>query len=161
MDKLEDKQMKSVLEFYRSKGDRVAVLLANTFGSMKFLCGSLVLFFVWITWNLNLLPMLKAFDPYPFTMLTMIVALFSIILSVSVLINQHREGKMNSIRQQIEFEVNIHAENEITKMLEMLHEIQKKLGINSTTDTELEKMKETLDIQELHEKLSSIDENNP
>jgi len=43
----------------------------------------------------------------------------------------------------------------------MLHEIQKKLGIDSTIDTELEKMKETLDIQELHEKLSSIDENNP
>jgi len=42
----------------------------------------------------------------------------------------------------------------------MLHEIQKKLGIDSTIDTELEKMKETLDIQELHEKLSSIDENN-
>ncbi len=161
MTKLEDKQMKSVLEFDRSKGDRVAVLLANTFGSMKFLCGSVALFLVWITWNLNLLPMLKAFDPYPFTMLTMIVALFSTILSVSVLINQHREGKMNSIRQKIEFEVNVHAENEITKMLEMLHDIQKKLGIDNTTDTELEEMKETLDIQELHEKLNSIDENNP
>lgn len=89
----------------------------------------------------------------------MIVTLFSIILSVSVLINQKREGKMNSVRQQIEFEVNVHAETEITKVLEMLHEIQKKLGINITTDTELEEMKETLDIGQLHEKLNSIDEN--
>lgn len=89
----------------------------------------------------------------------MIVTLFSIILSVSVLINQKREGKMNSVRQQIEFEVNVHAETEITKVLEMLHDIQKKLGINITTDTELEEMKETLDIGQLHEKLNSIDEN--
>lgn len=44
-------------------------------------------------------------------------------------------------------------------MLEMLHEIQKKLGIDTTTDTELEEMKETLDIGQLHEKSSSIDEN--
>lgn len=66
---------------------------------------------------------------------------------------------MNSVRQQIEFEVNVHAETEITKVLEMLHEIQKKLGINITTDTELEEMKETLDIGQLHEKLNSIDEN--
>lgn len=159
MDKLKDKQMKSVLEFNKTRADHVAVILANTFGSMKFLCVSLALFLVWIIWNLNLLPGLKPFDPYPFTMLTMIVALFSIILSVSVLINQNREGKMNSVRQQIEFEVNVHAENEITKVLEMLHEIQKKLGIDTTTDTELEEMKETLDIGQLHEKLSSIDEN--
>jgi uncharacterized membrane protein len=158
MSKSNNKQMKSMLEFDKSLGDRIAVILANVFGSMKFLCISLILFLVWITWNLNLLPRLKAFDPYPFTMLTMIVALFSIILSVSVLINQNRDGKMNSIRQQVEFEVNVHAENEITKVLEMLHEIHKKLGIDSSKDTELEAMKETLDIQQLHEKLNSLDE---
>jgi len=159
MSNLKDVPMKSILEFDKSRSDRIAVILTNTFGSMKFLCVSLVLFLVWISWNLNLLPRLKPFDPYPFTMLTMIVALFSIILSVSVLINQKRDGKMSSIRQQIEFEVNIHAENEITKMLEMLHDIQKKLGIDNSTDTVLEEMKETLNIQQLQEKLNSIDEN--
>jgi len=158
MSNLNDKQLKSILEFDKSWSDRIAVLLTNTFGSMVFLCVSIVLFLVWISWNLNLLPKLQPFDPYPFAMLTMIVALFSIILSVSVLINQKRNGKMNNIRQQIEFEVNIHAENEITKVLEMLHDIQKKLGIDSSTDTVLEEMKETLDIQLLQEKLNSIDE---
>ena len=160
MSRSENKRLKSNLEFNKSWGERIAVLLARIFGSMMFLFGSIVLFLVWITWNLNLLPHLKAFDPYPFTMLTMIVALFSIILSVSVLINQKREGKMNSVRQQIEFEVNVHAENEITKVLEMLHDIQKKLGIDNTSDKELEEMKETLDIQKLHEKLNAVDENN-
>lgn len=37
MDKLKDKQMKSVLEFNKSRADHVAVFLAHTFGSMKFL----------------------------------------------------------------------------------------------------------------------------
>lgn len=160
MSKTENKQLKSNLEFNKSWGEHIAVLLARIFGSMTFLLSSIVLFLVWISWNLNLLPYLKVFDPYPFTMLTMIVALFSTILSVSVLINQKRESKMNSVRQQIEFEVNVHAENEITKVLEMLHEIQKKLGIDNTSDKELEEMKETLDIQKLHEKLNAVDENN-
>lgn len=154
-----EKQMKSVLEFNKSRGDHIAVFLAHMFGSIKFLCVSLVLFLVWIAWNLNFLPGLKPFDPFPFTMLIMIVTLFSIILSVSVLINQKREGKMNNIRQQIEFEVNVHAEKEITKVLEMLHQIQKKMGINNTTDIELEEMKETLDIGQLHKQLNSIEEN--
>lgn len=158
MSQPKDKQLKSILEFNRSWGERTAVLLAKTFGSIRFFCLILILLLVWVTWNLNLLPGLKAFDPYPFTMLTMIVSVFSIILSISVLINQNREGKMNSVRQQIEFEVNVHAETEITKVLEMLHEIQKKLGIDNTTDTELEEMKETLNIGELHEKLNAIDE---
>ncbi len=92
-------------------------------------------------------------------MLTMIVSLFAIILSVAVLISQNREGKMNSLRQQIEFEVNVHAENEITKVLAMLHEIQIKLGISNKTDTVLEEMKEPLDIQKIHEQLNDMEEN--
>jgi uncharacterized membrane protein len=86
-------------------------------------------------------------------MLTMIVSIFAIILSISVLISQNRDGKRDMIRQQVEFEVNIRAESEITKMLGMLHEIQKKLGITDNTDIELEKMKAETDIHDIHQKL--------
>ncbi len=138
----------------------LAAWVTSAFGSIKFLCICLFLFVVWVTWNLGLLPYLKPFDPYPFFMLTMIVSLFAIILSISVLINQNREGKKNNLQQQIEFEVNVRAENEITKMLEMLHEIQIKMGISSNVDAELEEMKENLDIQKIHDKLHEMVENN-
>ena len=49
---------------------------------------------------------------------------------------------MDKIRQQVDFEVNVRAEHEITKVLNMLHEVHQKLGLNSDTDTELEEMKE-------------------
>ena len=55
-----------------------------------------------------------------------------------------------------EFEVNVRAETEITKMLEMLHDIQRKLGIYKN-DPELEKMKETIDLDELHKKIDESD----
>lgn len=69
---------------------------------------------------------------------------------MSVLISQNRQRKLEKIREQVEFEVNIRAEKEITKMLEMLHEMQLKMGIRKN-DQELEEMKEKLDVNELHE----------
>lgn len=152
-DKNLDSDMKSALEFNENWIDKVATFITGTFGSMIFLGSCVALFIVWIAWNLNLLPLIKPFDPYPFQMLTMILSIFAIILSVSVLISQNREGKRNTIRQQVEFEVNVRAESEITKMLTMLHEIQKKMGIHSTTDTELEEMKVETDIKEIHHKI--------
>ena len=152
-DKNPANEIKSTLEFNETWIDRVATFITGTFGSMRFLGSCFVFFLVWIAWNLNVLPLLKPFDPYPFQMLTMIVSIFAIILSISVLISQNREGKRDMIRQQVEFEVNIRAESEITKMLTMLHDIQKKLGITDTADIELEKMKAETDIHDIHHKL--------
>lgn len=59
---------------------------------------------------------------------------------------------MEKVREQLEFEVNVRAETEITKILEMLHDIQRKMGINKS-DNELEEMKKELDIDKLHENI--------
>lgn len=80
---------------------------------------------------------------------------FAIILSISVLINQNRQGRIEKIRQQVEFEVNVRAESEITKMLQMLDEVHIKLGINTSEDQDLEKMKQQTDLSEIHQ---TIDE---
>jgi uncharacterized membrane protein len=146
-------QIKSNLDFNKSWSDRMAIFISGAFGSIAFLCICVAFFVFWILWNLNFLPLLKPLDPYPFPALEMGVSIFAIILSVSVLMSQNRLGRMDKVRNQVEFEVNIRAENEITKMLGMLHEIQKKMGINSGGDTELEQMKENLDIKKLHHKL--------
>lgn len=133
----------------KNHNDKVSLLITNTFGSIAFLfvCAAFIVF--WLTCNLNLIPGIKAFDPFPFPELEMVVSIFAIILSISVLISQKRQARLEKINQQVEFEINIKAEKEITKVLEMLHVIQKKLGIDND-DTELEKMKEKTDIDQLH-----------
>ena len=85
------------------------------------------------------------------------VSIFAIILSVSVLISQNRQGKLDKLRQQVEFEVNVRAETEITKILQMLHEMQKKMGIDSH-DSELEQMKENIDLQQIHRQMDDHNE---
>jgi len=150
-DEIINKQFKSRIDFNKTLSDKTAIFIINFLGSIKFF-SACCLFFFWIIWNLNFFSFIKIFDPFPFPALQMIVSIFAIILSVSVLISQKRQGRFEKISQQIEFEVNVRAESEITKMLEMLHDIQKKIGIDNK-DIELEKMKENLDIQDLHQKL--------
>ena len=143
-----DKELKSALEFTHTRTDNFSVVTTNILGSMTFLISSLVFFTIWIGWNIV---SSHPFDPFPFPVLDMVVSLFAIVLSVTVLINQNRQGHMEKVRSQVEFEVNVRAENEITVMLNMLHEIHKKLGLKVEVDKELEEMKEVIDVKQIHQ----------
>jgi len=150
-------EIRSSLEIQQSRLDRTAITITNFFGSLSFLSFILLLLFVYILWNLNVLPLLRPFDPYPFTGLDSVLAIFAVILSICVLISQNRQRRVEKVREQVEFEINIRAETEITKILGMLHEIQKRMGIDKS-DPELEQMKEATDLEQLHR---HIDKNKP
>ena len=79
--------------------------------------------------------MAETFRPYPFPILELAVSLFAIVLSVSVLINQNRQGRIDKISHRVEFEVNVRAENEVTKILNMLHEMHQHLGLQNQKKT--------------------------
>ena len=87
----------------------------------------------------------------------MVLSIFAIFLSVSVLISQNRLRRLEKVREQVEFEVNVRAEQEITKVLDMLHSIQRKLGIDQP-DPELEQMKKNTDVERLHDQISKEEE---
>jgi uncharacterized membrane protein len=135
------------------KIDRMAIWLTDAFGSLFFLIMAFFTILIYILWNLNYLPGLHPFDRYPFSGLDMVLSIFAIFLSISVLMSQNRQRRLEKIREQLEFEVNVRAEQEITKVLDMLHRIQRKLGIDEY-DPELEKMKQDTDVARLHEKIS-------
>lgn len=149
----EDLELKSSLNFTKTFTDKLAVVIINSFGSIVFLLSFIFLVIVWICWNTNIISGLKPFDPFPFSSLEMSVSIFAIILSISVLINQNRQGRIEKIKQQVEFEVNVRAESEVTKILNMLHDIHQQMGLNSQEDKELEKMKEQTDLKEIHKSL--------
>ena len=140
------------MEFERKWADVSTRFLTKSFGSVWFLNTNVVFVFVWIILNVGLIPGVRPFDPYPFYLLLMIVAFSASFLAIVVLINQNQQGRMADVRQRIEFEINVRAENEITKILIMLDELHTKLGISKVkTDKELEKMKEKTDITKIKE----------
>lgn len=146
------KELHSALDIPKTRTDTISVAGIRVLGSVQFLVGSAIFFMVWICWNLQLLG-LKPFDPFPCPILELIVSIFAITLSVSVLINQNRQGRADKIRQQVDFEVNVRAEAEITKVLNMLHAIEQKLGIDTRGDTQLEEMKETTNVKQIHKNI--------
>lgn len=128
----------------RSILTQIADDLTSAFGSTPFLLINLFWFFFWILINTGLVPGLAPFDPFPFGLLTMIVSLEAIFLSIFVLVSQNRSSYVASLREEFHLRVNLIAEEEITKVLQILDRIQKKLEIKND-DPELKEMLERID----------------
>ena len=106
--------------------DRISDWLAWFSGSMPFLISHSVWFIVWISLNTFILGE-RAFDPFPFGLLTMIVSLEAIFLACFVLISQNRQAQKDKVRSDIEYEVNIKAELEVAHLHEKTDRIYESL----------------------------------
>lgn len=149
------RRLKSYIEFEENWADALARLLTRHFGTLRFLTIMLVFILLWIVINLGLVPGVEPFDENSLNWLMVIIQLFGIFFSIIVLISQNREEKIDEIYQKMDFEINVRSEHEVTKILQMLDEIHKKLGI-SKPDSELEEMKEKLDIKEIKEEVEQV-----
>lgn len=128
----------------RSILTQIADDLTAICGSEPFLIFHILFFTGWIILNSNLLPGTIAFDPFPFGLLTMVVSLEAIFLAIFILVSQNRSSYVNSIREEVHMQVNLIAEEEITKVLAVLADIRKKLGITKE-DLQLEEMLKRID----------------
>jgi uncharacterized membrane protein len=96
--------------------ERITDVIAEFSGSLPFLALHAAWFLVWI--GLNTIPGLLAFDPFPFGLLTMCVSLEAIFLSVIVLLSQNRQSAKDRIRADVDYEVNLKAELEVSHLHE-------------------------------------------
>ncbi len=113
--------------------------LTEICGSTQFLVFHIILFTSWIALNVGVVPGVVPFDPYPFGFLTMIVSLEAIFLAIFILVSQNRSSYVSTLREEVHLRVNLIAEEEVTKALEVLAEIRKHVGIKKP-DPELEEM---------------------
>ncbi len=144
----------------KTKMGRFADMLTENFGSTWFLIVNALIFIAWLVFNSGIIPSLVPFDPYPFTFLTMTVSLEAIFLSVIVLMSQNRSSKIADMREEIDFELNLRAESEITRILTMLDEIHDHLGLAPEDDDELVEMKQKIDIKEIKRQIENEDRMN-
>lgn len=131
----------------------LADFLTDLFGTTGFLCINIFFFAFWIFVNAGIVPYLVVFDPFPFNLLTTFVSLEAIFLSVIVLISQNRAAETESIREEMDFRVNVAAEQEITKILGMLERVERHLKMKTKGDKELTKMRRKLNIERIAEEV--------
>ena len=147
------RSMKAKADERRSLSEKLADWMTETFGSMIFLVINAVWFAVWIILNVGLIPGVKPFDPFPFGLLTMIVSLEAIILAISVLISQNRAEKVGDLRQEIDLQMDVIAEDELTKLLEMVSLLLEKNGIDVSKDEVLQSMLQPTSVEKIEETL--------
>jgi uncharacterized membrane protein len=114
------------IEEHTTPLQRVADWIAWFSGSMPFLLINAAWFIIWILINTVHLG-LPQFDPYPFGLLTMMVSLEAIFLSCFVLVSQNRQAEKDRVRADIEYEVNVKAELEVTHLHEKTDRIYESL----------------------------------
>jgi uncharacterized membrane protein len=134
------RQLEEAAMAKRTGADRVAAAIARFCGQMTFVWIHVVIFAVWIGYNT--LPWFKPFDPYPFTFLTLVVSLEAIFLSTFVLISQNYEMRVSERRNQLDLQINLLAEQENTKALQILERIAKKVGAHVSDDAQVRALEE-------------------
>jgi uncharacterized membrane protein len=136
----------------RSATIRFADKLTEFFGSFWFLVLNIFLFISWILLNQGIIPGFPRFDPYPYVLLITLVSLEAIVLTTVVLISQNRQNQVDTLRDELQLQVELISEREITKILKLLLKLLEKNEIQ-IKDKELEEMLETVDTSYIERKL--------
>ena len=124
--------------------------LTSFCGSTPFLIFHIIAITLWIYTNLGIIHPLPIFDPFPFGLLTMVLSIEAIFLAIFILVSQNRSSYINSLREEVHLRVNLIAEEEITKILDVLAQMRKQMGIKRE-DLELENMLKRIDTNYLEQ----------
>lgn len=141
-------QHRKEAEESRSTQDIVADAITWFSGSMPFVYFHVVLFAFWILANLELAG-LPAFDPYPFGMLTTIVSLEAIFLSTFVLVSQNRQAAIADRRAELDLQINLLTEHEVTRLLTLVDAMAKEMEIDPCDSSELEDLEKDVEPEEV------------
>lgn len=120
----------------RGPQDRIADAVTAFSGRMVFVYAHIAWFGLWIALNTGRFGV-PVFDPFPYGLLTMIVSLEAIFLSTLVLISQNRQSQEAERRSDLDLQMDLLTEHELTRALLMLDMIQEKLGLENEADPEL------------------------
>ncbi len=123
--------------------DRLARRITFFTGSLRFVYLHLALFGLWVVINLPWVR-LPHFDP-TFVVLAMVASVEAIFLSTFILISQNRMQAQDEKRAELDLQISLLAEHEITQAIQLLDAIAERLGINRGQDLKVDEAKQDVD----------------
>jgi uncharacterized membrane protein len=136
----------------RTPLERLTDVVSAAASSTPFIVAHVIWFVVWL--GLNVFS-LRKFDPYPFSLLTLLVSLEAILLTGFVLISQDRMTKLADRRAHLDLQVNLLAEQELTAILKVLCLIAEKSGVElSACDVNLNQLLGRTDVKAINDQLT-------
>ena len=139
----------------RTGVEQIAENLNEFASSTLFLVLHAIWFIIWVPWNIGAFRHfgLQPFDPFPFGLLTMVVSLEAIFLSIFVLLAQKREAAIAELREELSLQVGLWTEQEVTKTLQLVTGLYRRLGHPLAEDVELRQMLGPLDVHGIEARL--------
>lgn len=131
---------------HRTRMQSVTDRITAFAGSPAFVCAHAIVFAFWIGFNHRA----GAIDPFPYSLLNVLVSLEAIFLSGFVLMTQNRMTQQADRRAHLDLQVNLLAEQELTAILQMLYALCQKAGTCArVNDARVQTLLEETDIVKL------------
>lgn len=144
--------LEKAFERRRTAVDRVSDAVSSFAGSIRFIAANAAVIVAWMLWNLLAPPHLR-FDP-GFGVLQLTIAIEAIFLSAFVLMSQNRQNRQADHWAHVDLQISLLAEQESTKMLQMMQSISDFLGMEKTGgDQELKQLTEQVPVVKLAEEV--------
>jgi uncharacterized membrane protein/uncharacterized protein with PQ loop repeat len=121
--------------------ERTADAITRFTGSMLFVYIHLAVFGFWIVANLHLISGVPAWDD-SFVILAMIASVEAIFLSTFVLISQNRMATAADKRADLDLQISLLTEHELTKMATLMDDMTKKMGVKTRVEDELREIEQ-------------------
>jgi uncharacterized membrane protein len=119
--------------------ERLAEAITRFTGSMRFVYLHLAFFGFWIVANLGWVPGVSACDP-SFVVLAMVASVEAIFLSTFVLISQNRMAAAADKRADLDLQISLLAEHEVTRLVTLVAAIADRMGVKTEADPDLEEI---------------------
>ena len=98
--------------------DRAADLIAEFGGSWKFIGVSMGIIVLWIV--VNTFVLVRGFDPAPFAMLNLALAVIAGMQAPIIMMSQNRQGEKDRLRADLDYQVNLKNELSLSEVLRRL-----------------------------------------
>jgi uncharacterized membrane protein len=134
--------------------ERLADRITRFAGSMAFVWVHVALVGGWVVINLGLLPVLPAFDP-TFVILAMVASVEAIFLSTFILITQNRMQAQADRRADLNLQISLLAEHEVTRLVSIVSEIGQRMGISDAGSAEVDELKTDIRPEEVLDTLEA------
>lgn len=118
---------------------RAAEAITRFAGSMVFAYIHLTIAGFWIIANLGWVPGVRIWDP-TFGILSMCASVEAIFLSTFVLISQNRMAAVADKRADLDLQISLLAEHEVTKLVAMVSVMADRMGVQTEINSEIEEI---------------------
>jgi uncharacterized membrane protein len=123
--------------------EKIANAITVFAGSMRFVYLHVALYGGWVAINLGFVPGVSTFDP-SFVMLAMVASVEAIFLSTFILISQNQMAARESLRADLDLQISLLAEHEITKLSSLLLRIADKVGVDPTASPDVREVQKDI-----------------